>query len=228
MKPLVSIIIPFYNEGKQIISIVRQLQLSKYKPQIIVVDDGSIPSSAKNLNNLKDIKLITHPQNRGKSQALATGLKSSTGEIIVFLDSDLLNFYPKHLNSLIEPIINNYADMVVGEFLDGFRIFNYIGQTVIFSGIRSFKRSIINQHLDIFNNQGNINGYLIESKLNQVFFDKYRVVKTKLPNLTQDYKWQKFGLIPGISTDIKMMLNIYRYLGIKNYLSQLKFARSLK
>lgn len=227
-KPKTSVIIPFYNEGPQIKNIVRELQKSDLKPEIIIVNDGSLPQYSQNLQNIENITLINHPQNRGKSQALVTGLKSAQADIIVFIDGDLINFKTGHLKAMVNPLISDRADMVIGEFLTGFKIFNYIGQAVIFSGTRSFKRDIITRHLDIFNDVGNIQGYLIESKLNEAFFNRYRVVKTKLPYLTQDYKWQKFGLIKGAPTDIKMMLNIYKYLGLKEYLSQLKFARSLQ
>ncbi|MFA6463359.1 MAG: glycosyltransferase family 2 protein [Candidatus Shapirobacteria bacterium] len=227
-KPKISVIIPFYNEGPQIKNIVGELQKSELKPEIIIVNDGSLPQYSQNLQHIENITLINHPQNRGKSQALVTGLKSTQADIVVFFDGDLINLKTGHLKAMVDPIINDQVDMVIGEFLDGFKIFNYIGQTVIFSGTRSFKRQVITKHLDIFNDFGNINGYLIESKINRAFFKRYRVAKVKLPQLTQDYKWQKFGLIKGAPTDIKMMLNIYKYLGLKEYLSQLKFARSLQ
>lgn len=114
MKKL-SIIIPVYNEEKtlkELLNRVKNIQVS-IKKEVIVVDDGSIDNSLMILKNIKDIKLILHKNNKGKGAAIRTGLKHSTGDIIIIQDADL-EYNPDQIPILIKPILENRAEIVYG------------------------------------------------------------------------------------------------------------------
>ncbi len=91
-KPLVSIIIPAYNEEKVIYKTVRSALKSDYPEfEVIVVDDGSTDNTAevvsKAFSKENRVRLITK-QNEGKSTAINQGISESSGEIIVCIDAD--------------------------------------------------------------------------------------------------------------------------------------------
>ena len=92
----VSIIIPAYNEEKtilEVISRVKKVKLKDITKEIIIVDDFSTDNTKRILSNLKDssIKIFFHQKNHGKGAAIRTGLKHTTGNIILIQDSDLEN-----------------------------------------------------------------------------------------------------------------------------------------
>ena len=96
----ISVIIPAYNAQntiKQTIeAILTQVGLSE-KPEIIVVDDGSNDNTIKILNKYSDIKIISQ-KNKGPASARNRGALLSTGQILVFTDSDTI----PHKNWLFE------------------------------------------------------------------------------------------------------------------------------
>lgn len=92
----ISIIIPNYN-GKELLkknlpSVIRaSLNTKNNISEIIIVDDGSEDTSVDFLtkNYKNQIKLIKHTKNRGFSSAVNTGVRSSYGDLIVLLNTDV-------------------------------------------------------------------------------------------------------------------------------------------
>lgn len=120
-----SIIIPVYNEEKtikRIIGKVKSIKLSGIQKEIIIVDDCSEDSTRIILKNLNDnfLKIFSHKKNMGKGAAIRTGLKNSTGDIILIQDADL-EYDPSQYEKLIKPINHNNADVVYGSRLNAVR-----------------------------------------------------------------------------------------------------------
>lgn len=90
-----SIIIPVYNEEKNIDPLLKRLLpvVNKFNHEIIFVDDGSKDSTVKTIKNIiktnKNIKLISFLRNFGHQQALTAGYQNSQGDCVVSLDADL-------------------------------------------------------------------------------------------------------------------------------------------
>ena len=111
-----SVIIPCFNEEKTITNILNAVKNSGIQDQeIIVVDDNSIDGTREILRSLKDnqIKVFFHSSNKGKGAALRTGFKEATGDICIVQDADL-EYNPKEFSLMIEPIVQNKADVVFG------------------------------------------------------------------------------------------------------------------
>ena len=109
-----SIIIPCYNEKytiKELIEAVKKCSVED--KEIIVVDDFSKDGTREILKDISDIKTIYHSSNKGKGACLKTGFKMANGDICVVQDADL-EYDPKEIPILIEPILNNKADVVFG------------------------------------------------------------------------------------------------------------------
>ncbi len=115
--PLISVVIPLYNEENSIKNVLRRIP-NHYRSEIVVVDDGSTDNSVKYVKEVSHeiknpIKLIEHKNNQGYGAALLTGFKHTTGDVIVTMDSDGQH-EPEEIPNLISPIINNKADIIVG------------------------------------------------------------------------------------------------------------------
>ena len=102
----VSVIIPSYNEEKDIRKCLSSLQEQLFRDfEIIVVDDGSTDSTKKIVKSFKDVRLI-EGKYKGPGFSRNLGAKKAKGEILVFVDSDM-EFDKNYLKKLIEPLIKN-------------------------------------------------------------------------------------------------------------------------
>ncbi len=112
--PLISVVIPLYNEEHSIKNVIERIP-DHNSYEIIVVDDGSTDESVKKIREIKDkdIKIIKHEKNQGYGASILNGVKHATGDIIVTMDSDGQH-NPEEITDLIKPIVNDQADIVVG------------------------------------------------------------------------------------------------------------------
>ena len=111
----VSLIIPAYNEANTIAKIIETAKKVRLLNEIVVVDDGSTDSTSDIARGF-DVKVVTHKKNLGKGSAISTGIKESSGQILVFVDADLTNITPWKITALIHPILNNDADFTKATF----------------------------------------------------------------------------------------------------------------
>lgn len=114
-EPLVSVIVPFYNERASLGEVLERLErLKAILPlEIIAVNDGSTDGSAEVARKFRCVKLSTHPQNLGKGRAIITGLTQSKGEILVIQDADC-EYPPEEIPRLVKPITEGEAEVVFG------------------------------------------------------------------------------------------------------------------
>ena len=105
----ISVVIPTYNEESVILDCLNSISKQSLKDfEVVVVDDGSIDSTIKRLEEAKEsldlrIKII-HGKHEGAGAARNLGVKNSKGEILVFVDADM-TFERHFLKMLVKPII---------------------------------------------------------------------------------------------------------------------------
>lgn len=86
--PLVSVIIPCYNQGRYLQDSIHSVLSQSYRPvEVVVVDDGSTDNTPQIAGGFPDVKYVFQ-QNAGLSAARNTGIDHSRGDFLVFLDSD--------------------------------------------------------------------------------------------------------------------------------------------
>ena len=123
--PVLSVIIPCYNEIATISEVVNAVLSAGYpNKEIIIVDDFSIDGTREKLRSEISLvpgvtKVLYHDKNLGKGAALRTGFAAATGEIVIVQDADL-EYDPSQYSTIIEPILQGKADVVYGSrFMGG-------------------------------------------------------------------------------------------------------------
>lgn len=118
-KPKLSIIIPAYNEEKNIFrtidNIVNCHDQLEYNYEIIVVVDGATDKTENEAtkHRSKKIKVFSYSKNHGKGYALKYGTSKATGEIVTFTDAGG-DFEPKQFDKFIKVLEAFDADFVIG------------------------------------------------------------------------------------------------------------------
>ena len=119
-----SVIVPVFNERSTVAEIVRRMRSVELpiEREIVVVDDGSDDGTGAVLTQLRDstVRVIAHPQNRGKGAAIRTGLESATGDLVLLQDADL-EYDPEDWPRLLAPVLKGRARVVYGSRFTGER-----------------------------------------------------------------------------------------------------------
>lgn len=112
--PLISIIMPSYNESKFALKAIDSVFMADYpkdKLEIIAVDDGSDDGTREQLEIAKkkygdSLKIICFNKNLGKRRALYSGLKLAKGEILITIDTDSV-IEPNALKKIVIPLLDD-------------------------------------------------------------------------------------------------------------------------
>ena len=119
----VSIVIPAYNEAKNIATVLLALHDIEPVAAIIVVDDGSQDRTADVVRRFMDteprLRLIRQCPNQGKGAAMVAGAKQAPTDVVLFLDADLVGMTSGHVRALVLPILAGQADMSMALFRQG-------------------------------------------------------------------------------------------------------------
>ncbi len=202
----VAAIVPAYNEEKTIGTVVTALKKASAVDEIIVVSDGSEDNTAV-ISKKLGVTVIELEENVGKGGAMDAGAQATEADILLFIDADLVGLSTEHIDSLLDPILNNHAEMTIGIFDHG-RLATDLAQkiTPFLSGQRAIYRNLFLQIPGIRNSR-----YGVEVALSKYASKQHtKVTKVYLPDLSQVMKEEKHGFWRGIVKRIKMYWEILR------------------
>lgn len=137
-----SIIIPAFNEALTIGPVLAVALRTTGVHEIIVADDGSQDETA-GVAASYGVRVIRLGKNRGKGGAMLAGARAAAGEILVFLDADLVGLTPEHIQELLRPVSAEETEMAVGVFGGG-RISTDLAQKIApnLSGQRAIAKEV--------------------------------------------------------------------------------------
>ena len=118
--PKYSIVIPAYTESARIPATLRSvvdcIRANQWPAEVIVVNDGSIDSTAQVVRDFSlqapEVRLLENPGNRGKGYSVRAGILRAQGEIVMFTDADLSA--PMEEAERLFAAIANGADIAIG------------------------------------------------------------------------------------------------------------------
>ena len=115
--PACTAIVCAYNEEEHLASVLDGLLNASFIEEIIVVDDGSqdhTPEIMRRYEQHDRIRTIFLSSNHGKGYAMAEATTAASGDILLFVDADLINWDADYAGQVLTPILNGQADMVIG------------------------------------------------------------------------------------------------------------------
>lgn len=193
---VLSVVIPVFNELQTIGDVVQRVRSSGVPVEMIIVDDGSTDGTRELLKSWQDepdMKIIMHEVNQGKGSALRTGFSHASGDVVIVQDADL-EYDPAEFEKLIQPIVDDVADVVFGSRFTG------DNQRVLY-----FWHSVGNKVLTLLSNaMTNLNLTDMETCYKAFRRD---VIQRIAPTLRE----QRFGIEPELTAKVAAMPGIRVY-----------------
>ena len=116
--PVLSIVIPAYNEGAFIGSLLKKIisvptEAAGFTKEIIVVDDGSRDNTSEVARSFPGVRCFTQTSNQGKGKAVQRGIREATGDYILIQDADL-EYEPSDYLPILAALGKKNTDVVYG------------------------------------------------------------------------------------------------------------------
>ena len=193
-----SAIIAAYNEEETVGGVIEALLQSPLVDEVVVVSDGSTDRTAAIASAFADVKVVSLARNQGKGRAMRHGVAASTGDILFFVDGDMLGVSEEHIESLVGPVVRGECDMNVGVRHRGpVRNFLHLRLSIgpVLSGIRAMRAEVFHGVPVVY-----MERFKIELALNY-FCRRLRFIQrnTVIRGLGHVIKEQKRGLLDGLT-----------------------------
>jgi len=132
--PLISLVIPVYNETGTLAELLRRVVAVDMRKELVIVDDCSTDGGRELLKRLATegmdvlgaakspnqtlVRVFFQEKNQGKGAALRRGFLEATGDIVIVQDADL-EYDPREIPRVVQPIVDGDADVVYGSRFTG-------------------------------------------------------------------------------------------------------------
>ena len=220
----VSCIVPAHNEAPRIGAVLRVLARHPLIAEVIVVDDGSTDDTAQVAQGFP-VRLIQLSPNRGKTAAVAEGLRAAQHDLVMLIDSDLQGLQAADITALLMPLRQGRAQAALSLRGNAPGLWRLIGLDYI-SGERVFPRALLagrEAELALLPKFG------FEVFLNRIWIARsLQVAVVAWPGVASPTKARKRGWRAGIAADIAMLADMFRTIRPLQALGQIVTLRRLR
>jgi glycosyltransferase involved in cell wall biosynthesis len=124
---LLSVVVPIYNERETLLELLARVRAARLPEgvamELVLVDDGSTDGTRDILQNqvegrYDDVRVLYHPENRGKGAAIVTAIGAAAGDYVVVQDADL-EYDPNEFAPMLAPMLDGQANVVYGSRFKG-------------------------------------------------------------------------------------------------------------
>lgn len=204
-KRRVAAIVAAYNEAGNIHRVLHALTAYPGFAEVIVVDDGSDDGTAAVAASFP-VRLIRHAENKGKGQAMATGVQATDADVLFFCDADMYGIDGSMLDGILGPVLRDESEMVIA--MRNWRMY-YVGSILavipMLGGQRALTRSLWEKVPAAYKER-----FMIEIALN--FYARYRgngFLYRVCPGLRQVPKERKYGVWRGLARRLIMFGEVF-------------------
>lgn len=214
-------LIPFYNEGDKVLSVVGAASKVSLINQIVCIDGGSTDNTSALISKkYPKVDLVTLKEKGGKAEDVDRGLEKATNENILLLDGDLRDVNSSEIENQLGIFIQNPSvDMIILRQRGGNNLLDRIQRKeIIFSGNRIMHRSDLREIMKL-----KPRGYRLEVVANKYMMDNSKKVfwiKSSIWNL---HKIKKWGFLEGMRRSFSMEMDLFLFLGPIEYFRQVFF-----
>ncbi|MFA6073892.1 MAG: glycosyltransferase [Candidatus Woesearchaeota archaeon] len=217
-----SCVITAFNENLRILGVLRVAVKIKNVDEVIVVDDGSSDNTSSIIkSNFPQVKLIIHETNKGKVEAVRTGVNASKNNNLLLLDADLIGLVAGEIEKALDIFENDNLDCLV-MLTEADRYNKLIRKifkgTSYVAGDRIIKKEILQNILK----DKTLKNYCLEIAENKYLFKNNCKVKRFQLSAIDLGKNSKYGIIKGTIGEIKMWRDIFKTAGFKFFFEQRK------
>ncbi len=219
MRNFCTAIIPFYNEGSRVDSVLQVITKIQDITEIICVDDGSTDNAYKEIKSkYPKVKLIKLRTNHGKAKAVLKSLKYAKGKYIFLSDGDLKGLRKSEIQKAINKIKKHtWIDMIILRRRNDTLNSRLLRGDILVSGERILTKEDLKKSLLI----KSVDGYQLEIAINRYMMKNHKRVYWVISSAHNAYKIKKFGLIKGLQKDLEMELSFVQYAGLLSYSKQI-------
>jgi glycosyltransferase involved in cell wall biosynthesis len=188
------------NEEKTIRGVMDILFKSPLIDEVIAVDDGSTDKTAQILEeyqHLDQVEIILLPENHGKGYGMSLAAERARGEVLCFVDADLVNLSESHIAMMIETFISEEADMLLGSPVRG-KTISFAEKLDPFLYLTGERVLYCKDFLQL-SDEISTSGYGVETILNRHYHENgKRVHLMFLPDLIHPVKFEKTNLVTAL------------------------------
>lgn len=218
-------LIPAWNEAARIGAVLGAVSGHPMVTRVLVIDDGSTDGTG-DIARAAGVDVLRTPGNLGKTRALAMGLGTVEGGLVLLLDADLTGLRADDVARLARPVIAGRAGASLSLRGNAPRTWRLIGLDYI-TGERVLPHALLAPHLQSF---GALPRFGFEVFLNRLLIARGDpVAVVPWPEVASPSKAAKRGsLLAGLGADAAMLGDIFRTVGLRDPLRQIAALRRLR
>jgi glycosyltransferase involved in cell wall biosynthesis len=224
----VSMVLPLYNEERNICRVLRFIRTLDFVDEVVVVDDGSSDSTVARVRreSWDKVRLVRRARNGGKTKAVIEGVHATRHPTILLFDGDLEGVTYAEMKLLITRHRQGYGLVVMHYGGQRFLSQRVLDGSPAVSGVRVLAR----EHFARIGFRKR-DRFQLDQRITDYFMDNgFSIAIVNSPGLRTPSKSEKYGPWRGVPLDLKARWEILLgngVVGLPGLISRFRYLRSL-